>query len=171
MKVFLIGLPGCGKTTLGRKIAQLMDYDFVDLDEKLAQAEQMTITEIFSIKGEEQFRIIEKSHLVNWCNKDENYVMATGGGTPCFFSNIQLINQSGVSIFLDAAVDVIAQRMMRTELAKRPMFVGENVSTIGVRIEAMRNQRLPYYQQAQLTMIGDQIDANRITKAVWDLKG
>lgn len=171
MKVFLIGLPGCGKTSLGRKIAQLMKYAFVDLDEVIADREHMAVKQIFSAKGEEQFRIIERDILINWCDKDENYVMATGGGTPCFFSNMQLINQSGVSIFLDTAVDIIAQRMMQTELAKRPMFAGENVSTIGARIEVMRNQRLPYYQQARLTLNGDQIDANHIAKAVLDLKG
>lgn len=170
MKVFLIGLPGCGKTTLGRKIAQLMNCEFADLDEVIVRNEQMTISQIFSTKGEEQFRIIERNLLINWCGKDENYVMATGGGTPCFFSNMQLINQSGVSIFLDTTVDVIAQRMMGTELAKRPMFAGENVSTIGARIEAMRNHRLPYYRQAQLSVTGDQIDAHQITKAVFNLK-
>lgn len=171
MKIFLIGLPGCGKSTLGKKVADLLDRPFVDLDVEIVKGEKQSVESIFNARGENQFRVIEKNYLIDWCQHTDDYVMATGGGTPCYFSNMDLINRSGISIFIDTNVNEIANRMLKTELATRPLFAGQDASTISARVEEMRNQRIGFYKQAQLTLSGSDITPNQIIKNVQALKG
>ncbi|MBX2941837.1 MAG: shikimate kinase [Cyclobacteriaceae bacterium] len=170
MKVFLIGLPGCGKTTLGREAAQRLGKPFVDLDDEIVKGEGQSVEEIFNSLGETQFRSIEKYYLKKRCDYTSDFVMATGGGTPCFFDNIKLINLVGISIFLDTAVDEIAARMMNTELAKRPLFAGQDISTIASRIERMRMERISFYEQAHITLSGDRLSAQFVAEEVLALE-
>lgn len=171
MKIFLIGLPGSGKTTLGKVVAELLKRPFVDLDEEIVMGERQSIAEIFVKMGEDHFRKIETKYLARFCGSSSDFIMATGGGTPCFFSNLELINKSGTSIFLDASVDEIARRMMQTELAKRPMFSSQDVGSIAERVKSMWAQRISFYQKAHLTVSGDQIDSNYLTKTIAALEG
>lgn len=171
MRIFLIGLPGCGKSTLGKEVAQLMSRTFVDLDEEIVRGEGHSVAQIFQQEGEANFRKIEKKYLSYWCEHQDDFIMATGGGTPCFLSNMELINHSGKSIFLDAPVNVIANRMMNTELARRPLFAGQHVTTIAGRIEDMRQQRFPFYERAHIILSGDPINAGEIVEAIQALEG
>ncbi len=152
MKVFFIGLPGCGKTTLGSKVAAQLKRPFLDLDVEIERGEGKSVTHIFATAGESQFRQLEQNYLKKCCEMPGDFVMATGGGTPCFLNNIELINQNGFSIFLDTSVDTIADRMLKTEMAKRPLFAGETKETISPRIQQMRTQRISYYSQAKVTL-------------------
>lgn len=170
MKIFLIGLPGCGKTTLGKQVAQLLDKNFVDLDAEIVKGEQQSIAQLFVKEGEAPFRIVEQKYLKLWCGLQEDFVMATGGGTPCFLANIELINKAGISVFLDATAEEISTRMLNTELAKRPLFAGQDKSTIEGRVQEMRMQRISFYEQANITLSGDQISAENIAKSVLELK-
>ncbi|MEQ8364700.1 MAG: shikimate kinase [Cyclobacteriaceae bacterium] len=170
MKVFLIGLPGCGKSTLGREVAQLLKRPFVDLDDEIVKGEGQPIGQIFGSQGEAQFRNIEKRYLKKWSDHAGDVVMATGGGTPCFLDNMSLINASGLSIFLDTTVSEIATRMMNTELAKRPLFAGQDISTIAGRIQEMRMARIHYYAQARVTLSGDHLNAQSIAEEILALE-
>lgn len=170
MKVFLIGLPGCGKSTLGREVALQLKRSFVDLDDEIVKGEGQSVGQIFGRLGEAQFRNIEKKYLKKWCDHAGDIVMATGGGTPCFLGNMDLINASGLSIFLDATVSEIATRMMNTELAKRPLFAGQDVSTIAGRIQEMRMERIHFYLQAKITLSGDHLNAQIITEEILALE-
>jgi shikimate kinase len=170
MKVFLIGLPGCGKSTLGREVAQLLKKPFVDLDDEIVKGEGQSIGQIFSDLGEAQFRNIEKKYLKNWCDHTDDVVLATGGGTPCFLDNMILINASGLSIFLDTTVSEIASRMMNTELAKRPLFAGQDISTIAGRVQEMRMARIHFYAQARVTLSGDHLNAPSIAEEILALE-
>jgi len=171
MKIFLIGLPGCGKSTLGKEIAQALKKTFVDLDAAMVKGEKKSIAEIFAKEGENYFRGIERKYLLSFCEGPSGFVMATGGGTPCFFDNIQVINKSGISIFLDTSTREITTRMMKTELAKRPLFAGQDESTITGRVEAMRLQRIHFYKQAHLTFSGEDINCQAIIREIEKLKG
>ncbi len=166
MKVFFVGLPGCGKSTLAKQVADKLGRPFVDLDAEIVKGEGATIHHIFGSKGEDQFRELEKLYLSKWCAHPSDFVMATGGGTPCFLSNMVLIKESGISIFLDVDVNEIASRMMHTELAKRPLFAGQDVHTVGQRVAQMRTQRIGFYNQADIKLSGDQISVDQIIKAV-----
>jgi shikimate kinase len=171
MKIFLIGLPGCGKTTMGKLAAQMMGRNFVDLDDEIVRGEGQSVTSIFAKVGEEQFRRIEEQYLKNWCDSTVDFIMATGGGTPCFYSNMDLMNSVGTSIFINTTVSEIADRMMNTELAKRPKFAGQDVSTIAGRIAAMRMERINFYSQAHITLSGDQLNPAGLAKEIQTLKG
>lgn len=170
MKIFLIGLPGCGKSTTGKEIADSLGRPFVDLDSEIAIGEKQPIANIFESKGESQFRLIEKNYLNIWCKQPQDFVMATGGGTPCFFDNMELINNSGRSVFLDTEVQEIAVRMMQTELAKRPLFAGQDQNTIAWKVENMRSQRIGYYKKANITLSG-QFTTDQIIEEILILEG
>ena len=110
MKFFLIGFMGCGKTFVGKRIAQELDIPFYDLDEYISEKENMSISEIFEKKGEDYFRQVERM-----CLRDfgiiGDAVIACGGGTPCYFDNLEWINETGTSIYLQTPVELLAKRL------------------------------------------------------------
>ena len=122
MKIFLLGLPGSGKTTLGKELSIALRLPFVDLDSEIERHEGKKIVEIFAENGEAYFRKLESIELKKGCTSTAEFVMATGGGTPCFFDNMKWINQAGKSIFLDVPAREIVRRMERTSLLERPLL-------------------------------------------------
>lgn len=171
MKIFLIGSPGSGKSTMAKEVSDKMGRAFVDLDAEIVKGEGQSIAGIFEEKGETKFREIEKKYLMRWCNQPIEFIMATGGGTPCFLSNMEVIKKSGLSIFLDTDVSVIAQRMMNTELAKRPLFAGQNELTIAERVAQMRSERISFYNLADIKLSGLQISVDQIISEILKSEG
>lgn len=164
MKVFLIGLPGSGKTTMGRAIATAMSLPFVDLDTEIERREGRLIREIFKQKSEDHFRILEANELASWCESDKSFVMATGGGAPCFFHNMELINKTGMSIFLDIPADEVARRIQRTNVEERPLLAA-GAGALKDNIEKMRANRLTFYKKAKL-IFGPDATAEQIVAAI-----
>jgi shikimate kinase len=162
MKIFLIGLPGAGKTTIGKQLAKALHLSFVDLDVEIEKAESKSVSEIFEKKKEGYFRKAEAMVLKSFCESDSDFVMATGGGAPCFFDNMEIINRSGKSIFLDVSAREIATRMMKTELASRPLLAKSTTDEVKDRIEFLRSHRLQYYQKAKIVIDKDQISLEEI---------
>jgi shikimate kinase len=162
MKFFLIGLPGSGKTTLGRKLAAALKIPFVDLDAEIEKRETVSTQVIFKKFGEQYFREAESAILKNWGNRTGSFVMATGGGAPCFFDNMQVINQSGKSIFIDVPASEIAKRIVKSEKSERPLFANVPRDNMKDSIEFMRSQRLSFYKQAHYTVQGDDISVENI---------
>lgn len=102
--IFLIGYMGSGKTTLGRGVESRAHVSFIDLDDYIEEREGMTVSEIFKARGETGFRKAERECLAELAAKD-NLLVACGGGTPCFFDNMEVMNSSGTTVWLDASVD------------------------------------------------------------------
>lgn len=150
MKVFLIGMPGSGKTTLGRQVADRLKMEFVDLDEQIEKEQGRSISEIFAADGHDHFRLIESRLLHQWATGDQSFVMATGGGAPCFHDGIAVINANGVSVFLDCPVAVLFERVKSNR--ERPLLRAEDEREIMHRLETMRAERLACYQQARLVL-------------------
>ncbi|MBK5278683.1 MAG: shikimate kinase [Bacteroidia bacterium] len=158
MKIFLIGLPGSGKSTIGKSLALELSLPFVDLDQEVEKQEGRTIKNIFKEMKEGYFRQRESQVLKNWCLSSYSFVMATGGGAPCFFDNMEQINHAGKSIFLDVLASEIARRIMNSHISERPLFATDNAESLKDRIEFMRSQRIHFYKQASITVSGERTD-------------
>lgn len=165
-KIFLIGLPGSGKTTLGRQLADHLGLPFVDLDKEIEKLEGKPIGEIFAQRGEDYFRTVEKDVLRSYCARPEGYVMATGGGAPCFFDNMHVMNAAGVTLFLDVPARIIRERLERGNLTKRPLFAGLTPDALKDKIEFLRTHRLPYYRLALVSVTDAQVTAAQLANLV-----
>ena len=150
MKIFLIGMPGSGKTTLGRQLAEHLHFDFVDLDAEIERVEQKSISDIFREQGEEQFRLTEAKLLRDWAAASLSFVMSTGGGAPCFHKGIEVINEHGLSIFLDCTVDELIDRVKRNQ--ERPLLLSEDEAELKRKLERMLESRLACYHQAKIVL-------------------
>jgi shikimate kinase len=144
MKLYLVGFMGCGKTTVGKALADRLRLPFFDLDELVEAAEKMSIKEIFAERGEPHFRMRERD-ILRSTRYLEKGVVATGGGTFTFEDNIQFIQSEGYSIHLSAAFPLLHSRIGE-KAAERPMF-RDDLATH----ELYRN-RLRFYNAADLTI-------------------
>jgi shikimate kinase len=152
MRIFLIGMMGSGKTTLGRQLAGQLGYTFVDLDEYLEQREGSSIADLFEQEGQEQFRLKERRALEALVQEHQQAVIATGGGTPCYHDNMQLINESGKSFFLDVPVEELVQRLLSSDLSVRPLLAGKTAEELKNFIAKTLTERLYFYKQANYTL-------------------
>ena len=150
-RIYLIGMPGSGKSAVGRLLAERLRVRFVDLDEEIEKAEGMPITRIFEDLGESYFRKVESDLLHAWASSPDAFVMATGGGVPCFHEGIDIINRSGISIFLDVPVNELAARIAAE--AHRPL-IGDKVRD--ETLTRLLETRKSTYEQARY-----RIDASR----------
>lgn len=143
-------MPGCGKTTLGKQLASAIHLPFVDLDREIEAREKKSIPEIFEQQGEDFFRQVESGLLYEFAGSDKRFVMATGGGSPCFFRGIEVINLTGLSIFLDTSVEILLDRLSQD--TGRPTVQSNNNEDLRSKLEKMRQDRLPFYTQAQIIL-------------------
>ena len=150
MKIFLIGMPGSGKTTLGRQLAKEMLMTFVDLDKEIEKREGKSVQQVFGENGEDYFRQAESKELIEWAASSKSFVMATGGGTPCFYENIKVINQSGISIFLDVPLATLLSRLEKK--TDRPLLNAGTVEEKKERLSSLLAHRTQYYEQANIVV-------------------
>ncbi len=120
MNIVLVGFMGSGKTTLARMLSKKHGFRFVDTDKLIEKKERMTISEIFSLKGENYFREVERQVIDDELCFCDNCAIATGGGMPCFFDNMEKLKTLGWVVFLKAPFDVILDRVKGS--SKRPLF-------------------------------------------------
>ena len=147
MKIYLIGMPGSGKSTLGKQLAQALQLPFVDLDAEIERREGKPVKEIFRDHGEEYFRKKESAQLFEWSQASQNFVMATGGGAPCFHGGIDTINSSGTSIFLNVSIEELLRRLHTDK--DRPLLQETDLKE---RLTNIFSQRRDFYRQAHIEM-------------------
>lgn len=137
-QVFLIGLPGAGKSTLGKQLADQLRLPFVDLDQEIESQTTQSIQELFSEKGEDYFRQLEATTLHQIIAERQAFVMATGGGAPCFFDNINAMKAAGRVVYIDTPMDVIKQRLQKD--TTRPLMQTHTLEGLLEKRQAAYNQ-------------------------------
>ena len=145
-RIFLIGFMGAGKSQCGRQLAELLGFPFIDLDEVIEQREGSSISDIFARRGEGYFRQLERTVLESLLPLP-SFVMATGGGTPCFDDTIVRLNAAGTTVFLDVPVADLVERL-RHASAHRPLLA-EREDLHG-SIEQRLTERRSCYECAHL---------------------
>ncbi|MBK7762026.1 MAG: shikimate kinase [Bacteroidetes bacterium] len=161
MRFFLTGFMGCGKSFWGRRLAPIYNLPFFDLDEVIETSEGKSISTIFEEIGEEAFRELEKFHLHNIIQHHSKFIMSTGGGTPCYSDNLQLMNAKGISIYVKASPEFLANNL-RNEIHQRPLLANISEMELENFIERKLLERKSLYEMS--TYI---VEANSVNEIIF----
>lgn len=148
MLVFLIGFMGCGKSYVGRNLAPLMGFEYLDIDKHIEEMEGLTVKEIFEQKGEAYFRQKEKE-IIHALDSSENRIVSTGGGAPCFFDNMDVMNEKGLTIYLNRTKKLVIYRLLKGQ-HKRPLLTGLSAEELEKFYDERLESRKPYYEKAKI---------------------
>ena len=169
IRIFLVGYMGAGKTTLGKAFARAMGLTFVDLDWYIEERFHKSIRQLFTERGEDGFRELEK-RMLHEAGDFENVVISVGGGTPCFFDNMDYMNQAGETVFLDVDIHVLFRRL-RIAKQQRPLLTDKNDEELMTFILEALQKRLPFYTKAKHVFNGEKLeDRRQIKQSVERLK-
>ena len=149
-RIFLIGYMGSGKTTLGKALALRMNLSFVDLDYYIEQRQFKTIAQIFEERGEEEFRKLEHATLLE-VSEFENVIISTGGGAPCFYNNMDIMNDKGLTVYLQLSPQKLLDNL-KLGKAKRPLIKDKTDEELFHFIEENLKKRDVFYSKARLTI-------------------
>jgi shikimate kinase len=156
MRIFLIGFMGAGKSALGKGLAAELGLKFIDLDKEIEKHFSKDVAAIFATEGEDVFRDTESQKLAEAIEGDD-FVLATGGGTPCFGDNMQQMNESGTTIYLKMSTDHLVQRL-EPESDTRPLLGGKKGHELWTLVHELLQEREPDYLKAHYKV------------KAWDLK-
>lgn len=152
MKIVLLGYMASGKSSIGKRLSKKLSMSFLDLDDYIIEQEKMSISKIFEQKGEVYFRLIEHKYLKEILAKDEKFILALGGGTPCYANNMEEINKGDtLSIYLQGGTATMIERLIRKK-AKRPLIASLGDDKIPEFVAKHLFERRPFYEQAKTTI-------------------
>ncbi|MCR5180319.1 MAG: shikimate kinase [Bacteroidaceae bacterium] len=150
IRIIIIGYMGAGKTTVGKALAANLGLPFYDLDWFITSRYRKTVPEIFAEKGETGFREMER-RMLHEAAEYEDIVLSCGGGTPCFFDNMEYMNSLADTIYLKATPDVLAKHLQMGK-GKRPLLEGKSPEELEDYIQEMLLTREPYYNKAKYSL-------------------
>ena len=156
----MIGLPGSGKTTLGRQLADKLGFKFADMDELIEKEVGKSIPHIFNEEGESSFRKYERSILNQLLHKT-NQIVSTGGGAPCFFDNINIMNQHGTTVFIDVSPQELVNRLDTANITTRPLLE-QSTSSVFDTVKEKRETRIAFYKKAHIIVKNDHLTVEEI---------
>ena len=149
-----------GKTSIGEKIAKKLNLQFIDIDNVIEEESGLQISDIFTERGEDYFRNLEENAL-NKIIEKENVVIAAGGGTTCFFDNMELMNKNGITVYIKLSALDLFNRLENSQ-TDRPLLKGLNKEKLLAKIVELLNKREKFYKQAQYTIDGIDPDLNKL---------
>ena len=159
--IFLIGMMGSWKSTIGKKLARLLDSKFVDTDDEIEEATEMSVAEIFQERGEAQFREMETAFFVEK-SQQTGYVISTGGGIVVTEANRIALRNNGITIFLKASPETLSYRIKNT--GKRPLLDGDDPL---FRLSKIWKERKEFYEEsAHLTIETDQLNPVQVLEII-----
>jgi len=147
-RIFLVGFMGSGKSSIGKKLARLLHFDFFDTDAEIERKTDKSISQIFETEGETFFREQERTLITELVQKN-NIVVSTGGGLPCFFDNMQQMKQAGLTIYFRAMPNMLKQRIINSK-NKRPLLDNLSDEELTAHIAQLLHQRESDYRQSHL---------------------
>lgn len=156
MLVYLLGMPGSGKSFWADKLSRILHIPAFHLDDAIEKNEGKTISEIFTENGEDYFRQKEREVLKSFSSKN-NFILSTGGGTPCFFNNMNWMNANGITIWIDESLDIIASRLIK-EKSRRPLLANVDDKNIASFLIEMLDKRKVFYVKAKHHLTGESIN-------------
>lgn len=158
-RIFLIGYMGSGKTTLGRAYSKDQGLTFIDLDWYIEERFHKTVQQIFAERGEEGFREIER-RMLHEVADFEDVVIAAGGGTPCFFDNMDFMNESGVTVLLQAQPSTLFNRL-KVAKSQRPLLADKSDDELMTFIMTGLQKRQVFYSKAQYVFASDELESQK----------
>lgn len=153
MRIFLIGYMGSGKTTIGRDVAERLSLNFVDMDAHIENQQRKTVAEIFTELGEGKFRELERNCLLE-VSDYENVVIATGGGAPCFFNNMEIMKAAGETFYINLNPKVLSDRLKTTPIQNRPILANYDGDDLEEFVASALQEREPFYNRAKHVVSG-----------------
>jgi len=167
--VYLIGFMGAGKTTYGKAASRKAGWDFRDLDILIEQQEGDTIPHIFQKQGEQYFRYLERQVLESTlCLPAGPYLIACGGGTPCYHDNMAWMNQHGITVYLQTPVEILTGRL-RQMRAQRPMLSHIPDENLNAYIQNLLEVREKFYLQATYILDGHKLNEKHLAQLLQSL--
>jgi len=155
---------GCGKSTLGKKLSKQMGMQFIDMDHYIEKRNCKTVPQLFEEYGEEVFRQRERKALEE-LSEFTDVVIATGGGAPCFFDNIDLMNKSGKTIYLNIDPKILANRLLKSK-TERPLIKGKSREELIEFIDETLRKRNEFYKQAKYEITRPDMDLEEVAKMI-----
>jgi shikimate kinase len=149
MRIFLTGFMATGKTYIGKQLAEKLELNFLDLDQEIELLYNTSIPQIFSEKGEAEFRIIEEQVLERKVKGNQSFVIACGGGTVFSNKNLQLIKTTGISVFINTSIEEIIKRLEKDK-ANRPLISGIEGEEFQNKIKELHSLRQSVYELADI---------------------
>ncbi len=166
MKIFLIGFMGSGKSYWGQLLSQKLGIPFFDLDEQVSTHAGKPIPKIFASEGEEHFRLLEKETLHIITESHDSFVMACGGGSPCFFNNIEYMNQAGTTVWINPPAEVLFERLLKDK-DQRPLIKELSDDQLRGFIVKKFSDRKIYYEQAELVMDEEPVQLDKLIERIF----
>lgn len=152
MKIVLLGYMASGKSSIGKRLSKKLSVQFLDLDDYIIEKEKMSISKIFEKKGEVYFRLIENKYLKEVLSKEDDFILAVGGGTPCYANNIEEINkENNLSIYLQGSTQTMINRLIKKK-SKRPLIASLSNDKLAEFVAKHLFERRAYYEQAKITV-------------------
>ncbi|MEX1187771.1 MAG: shikimate kinase [Bacteroidia bacterium] len=168
--VFVNGMPGSGKSTFGKKLAKVLDYDFFDLDNYITSKTSLSPADWINQHGEEQFRLVESEYLKHFLNKN-GIVLSCGGGTPCFHSNLDMMLESGLCLYLNMSPKALYSRLSQKKGVESRPLLQLNEKEMPQYLEKLLAEREVFYNQMQLTLDGLNPDSNLVKAYLASFQG
>jgi shikimate kinase len=166
-KLILIGYMGCGKTTISNELSKKLQIPVVDLDQIIEGHQEMSVEKIFETKGELYFRKLEHQYFSEWIANEKQFIMSTGGGTPCYYDNHLLLRDPNViSFYLKASIETLATRLTGNEKKQRPLVSHLHPEEAKEFIAKHLFERSFFYHQASHTIDVDGKSVAEITKEI-----
>ena len=149
-RIIIIGYMGAGKTTVGKALSKELGIPFYDLDWYIESRMHKTVAQLFAERGEEGFRKVERN-MLHEVAEFEDVVISCGGGTPCFFDNMEYLNQQGETVYLKADPEVLYGHLLMGKTV-RPLLVGKSKEELLAFIREQLEKREPFYTKAKHTL-------------------